>query len=189
VRIFLVLLGVAASLATVVTGVVAGATFFTGGSPKPVPSASGPSLSSPSGNAGSAGAQPSNPQSATGLPSPTLTYPPDHLGVSRSQGFVASGAAPSALWPDSIWILDHGTEYIVDRDATVNAGRWSALDRPLGNSSNSLPYDITMVAVLANPACASRLSELDQSVSGDHIQQLPTGCTQFGQVTVHVDRP
>ena len=140
--------------------------------PSPAPGPSSPMSSSPAGST-----------------FPTLTYPTNGQVVSRSNGFVASGAAPSALYPDTIWILDHGIEYIVDTEATVSVGSWSAPDHPLGNSSNRLPYDITMVAVLATPHCASQLSALDHTVNGDHTKYLPAGCTQFGQVTVNVAEP
>jgi hypothetical protein len=148
----------------------------------------GPSISASSSPSGLA-AQPSNSTPTDGSAFPTLTYPNNGQLVERSSGFVASGAVPSALWPDTIWILDHGKEYIVDTEATVRGGNWSAPDYPLGDSSNILPYDITVVAVLANRECASRLSALDQTGSGDHTPDLPAGCTQFGQVTVSVARP
>jgi hypothetical protein len=180
------ILGVLAAVASAVVAVLA---YLGSGPSQPGPSVNSPSVSSPSGRSGPGTVVPSDPSLATELASPTLTYPADGLQVSRSQGFVASGAAPSGLWPDTIWVLDHGTEYIVDTEAAIRAGKWSAPDRPLGDSSNSLPYDITMVAVLANPACTSRLSQLDRTIAGDHIPQLPPGCRQFGQVRVSVSKP
>ncbi len=165
-----------------VAGVVALLVFLNLGSS----SASGPSSSSSS---LSGITQQPNSAPTAGSTSPALTYPTNGQVVSRSSGFVASGPAPSALYPETIWILDHGIEYLVDTEATVSAGRWSAPDYPLGDSSNGLPYDITMVAVLATPNCASQLSALDHTHNGDHTKYLPAGCTQFGQVTVNVAQP
>jgi hypothetical protein len=76
----------------------------------------------------------------------------------------------------------------VDQKAVTTGGRWSAIDQPLGNSSNRLPYSLTMVAALANPSCASTLTKLNKSPNSDYTVQLPAGCKLFGQVTVDVTR-
>jgi hypothetical protein len=182
-------LAVLASVAVIVGAVVAVLTYARGGTLSSGASVSGSTAVIPSKGSSSATDGSSNPPQTAELSSPTLTWPTERYEASRSQGFVASGAVPAALWPDTIWILDHGSEYIVDTVATIRSGKWYAPDGPLGDSSNSLPYKLTMVAVLANPDCASRLSALDKTVAGDHTPHLPPGCRQFGQVTVTVSKP
>jgi hypothetical protein len=116
-----------------------------------------------------------------------LTGPTDGTQVSRSQGFTASGVEAS-LGAYTIWILDYDGGYTVDQEAAVAGGRWSAIDQPLGDSSNRLPYSLTMVAALANPSCAATLAKLNEG-NNDYSAQLPAGCRLFGQVIVDVTRP
>jgi|HubBroStandDraft_6_1064221.scaffolds.fasta_scaffold43826_6 hypothetical protein len=122
-----------------------------------------------------------------GAASATLNHPVDGTKVSRSRGFVARGTATS-LGPYTVWILDYDSGYTVDQEATVSAGKWSALDQPLGDSSDQLPFELTMVAVVANPHCALKLGQID-STSNDYTQSLPEGCNIFGRVTVDVSTP
>jgi len=119
--------------------------------------------------------------------SATLTSPSDDTSVSRSQGFTASGTE-AFLGSDTIWILDYNGGYTADQPAAIAGGRWSAVDQPLGYSSNHLPYKLTMVAVFANRACAKVLTRLSNSPN-DYTARLPAGCTPFGQVIVNVTRP
>jgi len=100
---------------------------------------------------------------------------------------VAKGTA-SSLGSNSVWILDYDGGYTVDSRASITDGRWAAIDQPLGDASNHLPYSLTMVAALANPACAAVLTRLDAG-SNDYTNSLPQGCKLFGQVTVNVTRP
>jgi hypothetical protein len=127
-----------------------------------------------------------------GSPSPTmpvgtLTSPVDGARVSRFNGFTARGTV-SSLGSNTIWILDYDGGYTVDQKAVVAGGHWSASDHPLGDSSNHLPYNLTMVAALANPTCAAKLTKTNET-SNDYLNQLPAGCKLFGQVTVNVARP
>ena len=69
----------------------------------------------------------------------------------------------------------------------VSAGQWSATDKPLGDPSDHLPFDLTMVTVLANPHCAEVLTRVN-STSNDYVQHLPHGCRQVGEVTVDVSK-
>ena len=121
-------------------------------------------------------------------PSATLEYPANGTRVSKKRGFTTGGMY-SSLGSDTIWILDHERMYIVDQQAVTAGGKWSALDQPLGTPSDQVPFTLTIVAVFADPSCASRLRVLNQSVSGDHTPELPPGCTPFGQVTVNVTQP
>jgi hypothetical protein len=127
------------------------------------------------------------------LPSPgaeisaTLRYPTDGTKVSKSQGFIATGTA-TALGSYTVWILDYDGGYFVDQEAKVVAGRWSAADEPLGDSSNHLPFDLTFRAVVAKPACAARLRRINAS-SNDFTARLPGGCKIIGEATVNVVRP
>jgi len=132
------------------------------------------------------------PAPIAGSPSPgkliaALTSPADGTKVSRSQGFTAHGTA-SPVGTDTIWILDYSGGYTVDQKAVLINGRWSALDQPLGGSSDRLPYSLTMVAALANPTCAARLTHVNET-KNDYMTHLPAGCQLFGQVTVSVARP
>jgi hypothetical protein len=134
-----------------------------------------------------------SPSPSTSLPptagqsSATLSYPSDGTKVSRQRGFIATGAAAS-LGPYTVWILDYDGGYTVDQEAKIVAGQWSATDQPLGDSSDHLPYDLTMVVALANPHCAARLTQIG-STRNDYTQSLPDGCRIVGQVTVNVSKP
>jgi hypothetical protein len=118
--------------------------------------------------------------------SPVLTSPSNGTRVSKSRGFTASGTT-AYLGSDTIWILDSDGGYTVDQQAVVSGGRWSAVDQPLGDSSDHLPFDLTMVAVLANPPCAAKLTRIGDT-NNDFIAQLPPGCNLFGRVMVDVAR-
>ena len=120
-------------------------------------------------------------------PLATLKYPRDGTDVSRQEGFVARGTA-SSLGSYTIWILDYDGGYTVDQKAIVSNATWSAIDRPLGSSSDRLPYNLTMVAVFADPPCAHRLMQVN-STENDYMNHLPAGCKIFSQVTVNVSKP
>jgi hypothetical protein len=126
---------------------------------------------------------------SSSFPTPVaaLTSPVDGAQVSRANGFTARGTE-SSLGSDTIWILDYDGGYTVDQNAVVTGGRWSASDYPLGDSSNHLPYNLTIVAALADPACATKLTKTNET-NNDYLAQLPAGCAVFGQVTVDVTRP
>jgi uncharacterized membrane protein len=131
----------------------------------------------------------SSPTQSSMAPSPhrilaTLTSPADGTRVSKSQGFTASGTT-TYLGSETIWILDSSSGYTVDQEAVVTGGRWSAVDQPLGDSSDHLPFGLTMVATLANPACAAKLTKISNT-RNDFLAHLPAGCKPFGQVTVSV---
>lgn len=153
-------------------------------------STSGPNELPPSATASASTASPSPSQSPS-APSeqtePTLTYPKDGTRVSKSQGFIASGSAAN-INPSSLWILDSDNGYFVDQQAKIVNGQWTALDAPLGDSSNHLPFDLTMIVVLANPHC-SKILHTTNRTSNDYLKQLPGGCKQIGQVTVNVSKP
>lgn len=123
-------------------------------------------------------------------PSPasaTLTSPNNGVKVSKRDGFVARGTVAS-LGSYTVWILDYDGGYTVDQEAVVTAGLWSATDQPLGDPSDKLPYNLTMVAVMANPYCADRLSRI-QSTSNDYTLNLPGGCKIVGRIIVDVSKP
>jgi hypothetical protein len=125
--------------------------------------------------------------SAVGRPSAKLLQPVDGSQVSRSHGFTASGSEAS-LGSETIWILDYDGGYTVDQEAAVAGGHWSATDQPLGDSSNHLPYGLTMVATFADPTCAKKLAHLNEG-NNDYTSELPAGCKLFGEVTVNVTKP
>jgi hypothetical protein len=147
----------------------------------------------------SAGTHPSNPSAtpdpdasprasaSNSPPTVTLVYPTNGTSVSRSQGFIATGSSGS-LGPNTIWILDSDSGYFVDEESATASGQWSATDKPLGDSSDHLPFDLTMIVVLANPHCALILDSVN-ATANDYIQNLPRGCKQVGQVTVNVAKP
>ena len=129
-------------------------------------------------------ASPTNAPPSVQTPYAVLQSPGNGALVSQSQGFIASGKAAS-LGPNTIWILDYDGGYTVDQEAAVYSETWTAVDRPLGDSSDRLPFSLTMRAVVANPHCAEILSQIN-STSDDYIQNLPDGCKIIGQVTVKV---
>lgn len=116
----------------------------------------------------------------------TLATPTTGTSVSRSQGFIASGKALS-LGSYTVWILDYDGGYTVDQEGAVANGVWSAVDKPLGDSSDQLPYYLSMRVVLANRKCAAELQKTN-STSNDYLAQLPVGCTVVTGATVHVTR-
>jgi hypothetical protein len=149
---------------------------------------SSPALIVPTSSSAELGPSPSISQAA-GISQPTaaLTSPSNETSVSRSKGFVATGSAAN-LGPNTIWILDYDGGYTVDQEGKVINGQWSATDQPLGDSSDHLPFNLSMVAVLANPHCAATLNTID-GTSDDYTPSLPQGCIQVGQVTVNVSKP
>jgi hypothetical protein len=134
--------------------------------------------------------QPAPPPSSSSevVPFASVTYPAKGTQVSQKNGLTMGGtvASPGHF---TIWILDHPSRnsYFLDREADVNAGEWSAVDRPLGEASDPLPYPLTVVAVLADPQCARSLNQIGQTATS-HTTTMPAGCHQFGQVTVKVTR-
>lgn len=121
------------------------------------------------------------------VPSATLDHPVEGSVVSRSKGFSASGSVTSS-GHYTVWILDYDGGYTIDQQAVITADKWSAVDAPLGDSSDHLPFDLTMVAILATPDCAIRLAEIS-ATENDYTNSLPDGCTIFGRRTVSVSRP
>lgn len=152
----------------------------TGNQPKAISSTSSPKSASPA-------ASVTNASPSINTPYAVLKSPKNNALVSRSQGFTAAGKA-AALGTNTIWILDFDGGYTVDQEANVNSGSWSAVDKPLGDSSDHLPFYLTMRAVLANRHCEGILSAVN-STSDDYIQNLPAGCKIIGQVTVKVSQP
>ena len=114
-----------------------------------------------------------------------LTSPPDNMSVSRKNGFTAHGNARS-LGKDTIWIVDYDGGYTIDGEALVSGNAWSAGDYPLGDSTDKLPFDLTMKALLATPGCAGQLLRIE-GTNSEYVSSLPAGCTIFGSVTVVVD--
>jgi hypothetical protein len=144
------------------------------------------------GGSGGSSPQPSVSYSSSprpsGQPSASLTYPADNTKMSREQGFTTGGVV-KGLGADTIWILDHPAGvYYVDAEAAIDNGKWVALDRPLGNKSDRLPYGLPVVAVFATPEYATQLRHWE-SVGDVRLGQIPSGCYQFGEVTVDVNRP
>jgi hypothetical protein len=130
------------------------------------------------------------PSSQPTVPFANVTYPPDGTKVSRQNGFVMGGTVADP-GPFTIWILDHPSpdSYFVDVKATIQNGDWSAADMPLGDASDALPFTMTVVAVTADPECARALNQAGASPATSHLDAMPHGCYQFGQVTVNVTRP
>ena len=94
----------------------------------------------------------------------------------------------TSLGKETIWIVDYDGGYTVDEQATITSGKWSAFDGPLGDSTDKLPFSLTMKAILATPGCADRLAKI-QSTDSDYVAALPAGCVPFGTVTVNVSKP
>jgi hypothetical protein len=117
----------------------------------------------------------------------TLSSPITGTNVSRSQGFIATGRAES-LGTYTVWILDYDGGYTVDQEATLASGQWSAVDKPLGDTSDHLPYYLTMRVIIGNHKCAARLQQVS-STNNDYIPQLPDGCKYVSGTTVHVTKP
>ena len=89
---------------------------------------------------------------------------------------MASGSV-SRLGADTIWLVDYNGSYYIDVKATVSSGdsRWSAADYPLGSASETLPFDLTVLVVVATPECTSIL----QAKFDSHdikLSELPVGC-------------
>ena len=112
--------------------------------------------------------------------------PSDGTDVSVSLGFKAGGRA-EAIGSRSIWILDYDSGYTVDQKAVISTGRWSAVDAPLGDTSD-LPFNLTVVAVLANADCEKKLTQIS-ATKEDYTDTLPDGCTIFGRRVLSVSRP
>jgi hypothetical protein len=119
-------------------------------------------------------------------PSASLTYPSIGAQVSRRDGFKAGGTT-SALGKDTIWVVDYDGGYTVDEEATLAGAVWSAIDAPLGDDGDPLPFNLTMKALLATPGCATELARI-AATPDDYVSALPTGCSEFGTVTVVVAR-
>ncbi len=130
--------------------------------------------------------------SSSVAPTFTMDYPPSGSHVSRRSGFTAGGAVTGPLGRYTIWLVDHPSYgYVVDVKATIKdrGSKWQAIDRPLGDSSDHLPYKRKVVAVLANPHCRLVLTRLDSSASGNQTRELPLGCVPVWGITVNVTRP
>jgi hypothetical protein len=150
-----------------------------------------PTPVSPAGSATPSAAAVSSAGSSSGaFPFARITYPRRGTQVSRHKGFVEGGTV-AALGPDTIWVLDHPSRgvYYIDGPATVNGSSWSFNDYPLGDSSDPLPYSLTVVTVEATPGCASALDRDAKTLAIPKIEALPHGCDKFAGVTVNVTRP
>jgi hypothetical protein len=171
------------SVLLVIGTVLLVAAAYLGLRPAPVANA-GPAVGTP---ATTAAAPPSpSPGVTAGLPFANLTYPADGAPVGQKQGLTAGGTVnqPGTY---TVWLLDHpASGYVVDVKATVANGEWAASDHPLGSPADPLPFQLAVVAVLATPDCARALDAA--SAASHHLQVLPAGCSQFGQVTVNVSR-
>lgn len=121
-------------------------------------------------------------------PKIAITAPPDGTTVSRNGGFIVEGTITGSLGSWSVWLLDdHAGGYYVDMQATVQGDRWSAADRPLGSPSEALPFDLSAVAVLADPACAAALAA-SAAAGNQQMAALPAGCRVVDSVSVVVNR-
>ncbi len=124
-------------------------------------------------------------------PSPKVTIQTkNQQTVSRAQGFVIRGSVTD-LGNDSIWLFDFNNAYFIDVQATVPpfSGNWKAADRPLGGASQSLPFQITVVVVLATPQC-DRVLQANLSAHETRLPSLPPGCDLIPPpITVTVNRP
>jgi hypothetical protein len=139
------------------------------------------------------GPTPARPRS-TGSACSTSTSPvvtTNHLptyAVSRRSGFVANGAV-HCLGADTLWLFDRAEgRYYIDVQAIVDprAHTWSAPDRPLGSSSDPLPFKVTAEIVIASPVCTRDL-QADAASGNTKMPNLPPGCADSMQpITVTV---
>lgn len=123
-------------------------------------------------------------------PSVKLDTPRNGTIVSEKKGFVATGTV-SSLGTNTLWILDYdgGSDYTIDEPAKVVDGKWSATDGPgLGSPSQSLPFSLTMVVVVADSSCNATLNKLNNT-QNFNISSLPSGCEVVTETTVNVSRP
>ncbi len=111
----------------------------------------------------------------------------DGTNVSNLNGFIARGKV-SSLGPNTIWILDYDGGYTVDQQAMVVGDKWSAVDKPLGDSTDELPFNLTMVAVIGDQGCTTKLADIVDNKDG-YTEGLPVGCKTFAKVTVRVSIP
>jgi hypothetical protein len=124
------------------------------------------------------------------LPSVKLDTPRNGTLVSEKKGFRTTGTV-SSLGTNTLWILDYdgGRNYTIDELVAVTKGTWSATDGPgLGSRSQSLPFPLTMVVVVADSSCNAVLNELNNAKIYN-ISSLPLGCKVVTETTVDVSRP
>lgn len=125
-------------------------------------------------------------------PTFTMDYPRAGSHVSRQAGFTAGGTVTGPLGIYTIWLVDHPSYgYVVDVKATIQDRglKWQAVDQPLGDSSDHLPYKRKVIAVLANPHCTLALTRLGSSAGGNQTRELPFGCIPVWGTTVNVTKP
>jgi hypothetical protein len=183
-RICLATLGIAVFALAFIPGIVVKSSSGSGASSSSPPTqSSAPITSGPTSNIASG---PTSNPTPSG-PVVTLTAPTTGTSVSRSQGFIATGKALS-LGSYTVWILDYDGGYTVDQEGVVANGLWSAVDKPLGGSSDQLPYYLAMRVVIADQECATKL-QATNSTTNDYLTQLPAGCKVITGVTVDVTKP
>ncbi len=170
-----------AALVVIIIGVVcvAYAFAFTRSSSKTPVTAASPSvevtaLISPTATVGSTRPAPTGPVV-------TMDRLPVGTVIGQKKGLIATGTATD-LGTNTVWILDYDGGYTVDDEATVTGTRWRAADLPLGDSTDPIPFTVTVKTVLANPACATALAKLNTTVT-DYTKTLPAGCTVVGSIT------
>jgi len=136
------------------------------------------SISSPAPSSISSSARPTVSAVPSTSPGPVITVEsPTHNLVSRRVGFVAKGSV-SRLGAHTIWLFDYnGSDFYIDVKATVSSdgSRWSAADYPLGSASQSLPFEVTVLVVVATPECTSTLQAKVRS-DETKLSKLPVGC-------------
>jgi hypothetical protein len=157
-------------------------------SPGQAPSASPAPTAPISGSPSSPNTSTSPTQPVASGPVVQLIAPTGGTAVPQSKGFVARGTA-RGLGNDTIWLTDYDGGYTVDNEAAVNGnGAWSVSDSDLGNSDQSLPFNLTARIILADSHCADRL-QATYNTNNDYLITLPGGCAVVGSVKVRVTTP
>lgn len=119
-----------------------------------------------------------------------ITSPYDGKSVSGRAGVVLSGTA-SGLGGDTLWVFDHDLDNLLyyrdsDEPVVVREGRWSFLDKPIGDSgSGDIGTTFTVVVVRASTSCTKVLRGTKANADGDvTFTDLPTGCSEADSVHV-----
>ncbi|SOD75030.1 transglycosylase-like protein with SLT domain [Jatrophihabitans sp. GAS493] len=117
-------------------------------------------------------------------PSVTVATPALNSRVSQSGGFSARGTV-SQIGTRTLWLLDNHDGFTVDEMVPVIGAQWAADDRPLGDTSDPLPFSLSVVLVLADAKCGQILGHAAATPS-DHLDALPAGCTIASTIRVRV---
>jgi hypothetical protein len=120
----------------------------------------------------------------------------NEIHVIYPAGIVLSGTA-CGLTNEYGWVfnLDNGDGYYhedyiggISKPRIVGNGPWQVEDRPIGSANDpGLPY--TIVVVLADQDCNSKLLAIKIKDKDYRTRKLPATCKIAGQRTVYVSGP